>query len=230
VVSTQAAPALNSRCDTPTLVRRRIASATDSIAVVLRDHCAVLLRPALPSDVDVIFDGNCRFSEETLYRRFMSSRCPGRSLMRSLFEVDFVDHFAWVLIDPADGAVVGEARYVRDPDDPASAEIALSIADAFQGRGAGKVLMDTVAITAETAGVQWFTARILVCNAPMRGILNRFTVSWHQDEPGTVTALFSVPGEAELTVWPGLARCIRLNAARIIDADPTTAARRLRLA
>ena len=146
----------------------------------------------------------------------MSTRCPGPALLKSLFEVDFVDHFAWVLIDPASGAVVAEARYVRDPKDPASAEIAFSIADAFQGRGAGTLLMDAVAIAAKLTGVQRFTARMFVCNAPMRGILNRHAVQWSRDEPGIVTAFFAVPGDDELSVWAGLAKCIRRTAARII--------------
>ena len=80
--------------ETSAIARRRIAAATDPIALVLRDTRAVMLRPALPGDLDLMSKDGGRFSDETLYRRFMSSRCPGGSLLRSLFDVDFVDHFA----------------------------------------------------------------------------------------------------------------------------------------
>ncbi len=38
--------------------------------------------------------------------------------MNYLFEVDYVDHFVWVLTDGVDGPVVADARFVRDEADP----------------------------------------------------------------------------------------------------------------
>lgn len=183
--------------------------------MVLRDGRALLMRPALPGDADLIINGRNVFSDETVYRRFMSRGLPGPALLRSLFEVDFADHFAWVLVDPVSGALVAEARYIRDRDDPAAAEIALSVADAFQGSGAGSLLLDAVSIAAKSAGIQRFNARLLVSNIPMRCILNRFAVVWSHDEPGIVCASFPVPDDAGLTAWEGLARCIRRTAMQI---------------
>lgn len=216
-VSTQAA-AEHLRRDNRAAIRKNLASAADPIAVLLRDGRAVLLRPARAADVHLISEGEQGFSDETVYRRFMSRRRPGAGMLRSLFDVDFIDHFAWVLIDPAGGAVVAEARYVRDPADPGTAEIALSVADAFQGAGAGTALVDAVALTAGCVGVQRFTARTLVGNTAMRRILNRFPVTWSNDEPGIVAASFEMPDEADLGLWPGLARCIRRTALRIIGS------------
>ena len=34
--------------------------------------------------------------------------------MRYLFEVDYVDHFVWVMTDGVDGPVVADGRFVRD--------------------------------------------------------------------------------------------------------------------
>lgn len=47
-----------------------------------------------------------------------------------------------------DGPVVADARFVRDHDDLASAEIALNVADAYQGCGIGTLLLGALAITA----------------------------------------------------------------------------------
>jgi RimJ/RimL family protein N-acetyltransferase len=212
---TQAAAADAIR-ETRRALRQSLAASAGPIAVLLRDGRAVMLRPALPADVQLISEAEQGFSDETVYRRFMSRQRPSRRMLMSLFDVDFTDHFAWVLTDPTSGVVVAEARYVRDPADPLTAEVALSVADAFQGAGAGTVLIDAVAVAGDCAGVRRFTARTLVDNTAMRRILNRFEVTWSHDEPGIVSASFDVPAVDDLTVWPGLSRCIRRTAARII--------------
>ena len=43
---------------------------------------------------------------------------PTQSLMTYLFEVDYVDHFVWVMTDGPDGPGVADARFVRDENDP----------------------------------------------------------------------------------------------------------------
>jgi RimJ/RimL family protein N-acetyltransferase len=151
------------------------------------------MRPALPCDAERLSG----FSDETLYRRFMSRRPPAPALWRSLFEVDFVDHFAWVLVDPTRGPVVAEARFVRHVTDPGSAELALSVADGFQGAGAGALLVDALAIGAGAVGISRFTARIFLDNSAMRAILSRFEVVWTCDEPGVVSAAFDVPHDGK---------------------------------
>lgn len=213
-MSTQAAAADSLR-ETRVAIRKSLAESADPIAVLLKDSRAVLLRPALPADVQLISEAGRGFSDETVYRRFMSRQRPNRRMLMSLFDVDFTEHFAWVLIEPTSGVVVAEARYIRDPADPETAEVALSVADAFQGAGAGTGLIDAVSVAAHCAGVRRFTARTLVDNTAMRRILNRFQVTWSHDEPGIVSASFDVPEEDQLTVWPGLSRCIRRAATRI---------------
>ena len=64
--------------------------------------------------------------------------------MDYLFEVDYLDHFVWVLTDGVDGPVVADARFVRDEADPAVAEIAFIVGDDYQGRGIGTFLMEAL--------------------------------------------------------------------------------------
>ena len=82
-----------------------------------RDGTELLLRPVLPGDSARTVQRPRQFSGETLYRRFMSARIPSPALMHYLFEVDYVDHFVWVVTEP-DGSFVADARFVRDTGGP----------------------------------------------------------------------------------------------------------------
>lgn len=188
--------------------RQRLASFVTPIPVRVADGTELMLRPVLPGDGERSAGDAVEFSKDTLYRRFMSSREPSPALIHYLFEVDYVDHFVWVLAD-GDGPVVADVRFVRDVDDPAVAEIAFIVADGYQGRGIGSLLMDVLSISARVGGVQRFTARLLADNLPMRSILDRFGAQWVRDEPGVVTTEFDVPGPDQLRIGATMADEIR---------------------
>ena len=116
------------------------------VEVEFKDDTALMLRPVLPGDTERTNHPSVEFSSETLYRRFMSTRAPSAALMDYLFQVDYVDHFVWVLVDGVDGPVVADVRFVRNLDDPSSAEIAFIVADDYQGRGIGGFLMDALIV------------------------------------------------------------------------------------
>jgi protein lysine acetyltransferase len=173
----------------------------------------------LPGDSERSNSPTVEFSSETLYRRFMSTRAPSPSLMNYLFQVDYIDHFVWVLVDGVDGPVVADVRFVRDVEDPAVAEIAFIVADDYQGRGIGGFLMDAVTVAARVGGVQRFTARLLAENHGMRVILERFGAEWERDEPGVVTTTFEVPSIEELRIEPELAEEIRAMTRDVVRAS-----------
>jgi protein lysine acetyltransferase len=52
------------------------------------------------------------FSPETNYRRYLSACTPNEALLNYLSDVDYVDHFVWVVTDGVDGPVVADARFV----------------------------------------------------------------------------------------------------------------------
>lgn len=181
--------------------RQRLASFVTPIPVLLGDGVPLYLRPVLPADNERTIHGPIEFSGETLYRRFQSARTPTPSLMKYLFEVDYVDHFVWVMTGgEPDNPVVAHARFIRAGADPAVAEIAMTVADHYQGRGIGSFLMSALAVAADYGGIDRFTARVLVDNVPMRSILDRFGASWHREDVGVVVATVDIPKSANLPI------------------------------
>lgn len=173
--------------------RQRLAAIVQPVPIRLRDGTELMLRPVLPGDNERTVHGPVEFSSETLYRRFMSTRTPSKSMMAYLFEVDYVDHFVWVVADGLDGPIVADARFVRDEREPETAEVAFIVGDAYQHRGLGTFLMSALSIAAGVGGVERFTARVLSDNFPMRNILDRYGASWDRDDLSTVTTVIDVP-------------------------------------
>lgn len=179
--------------------RQRLAAFITPIPFEARDGTELMLRPVLPGDTQRVAHGHVMFSPETLYRRFLSVRTPTETVLNYLFEVDYVDHFVWVVTDGEDGPVIADARFVRDQDDPTIAEIAFTVADAYQGRGIGTVLFGALAVAAHVDGVTRFNARVLSDNLPARALLDRLDAPWIREEPGVVAATIEVPDPKQ---WP----------------------------
>lgn len=199
--------------------RQRLATYVTPIPVTLRDGTELHLRPVLPGDNERTVHGPVQFSSETFYRRFQSTRTPTPSLMAYLFEVDYVDHFVWVLTDgkAIDAPVVADARFVREAG-LSVAEVAFIVGDQYQGRGIGTFLFEALAVAARSEGIRRFTARVLADNLPMRTILNRYGAQWHRDEQGVVTTAFDVPLVRDLALPPELYSEIRAAARQVIRA------------
>jgi CRP-like cAMP-binding protein len=198
--------------------RQRLAAFITPIPVALRDGTELYLRPVLPGDNERTANGPVEFSSETMYRRFQSTRAPTKSLMTYLFEVDYVDHFVWVMTDGPEGPVVADARFVRDESDSTVAEVAFIVGDIYQGRGIGTFLMGALAVAAGYDGVQRFTARVLAENFAMRAILDQFGAVWHREDLGVVTTVIDVPEPRALAFSPELVKQIRGVTRQVIRA------------
>jgi protein lysine acetyltransferase len=198
--------------------RQRLAAYITPVRVRLRDGTGLCLRPVLPGDNERTTNGPVEFSSETLYRRFQSVRIPTASLMRYLFEVDYVHHFVWVMTDGPDGPVVADARFVREEADPSVAEVAFIVADAYQHKGIGSFLMGALAVAAKFHGVQRFMARVLADNYPMRAILDRSGARWHREDLGVVTTVIDVPRPRNPPFSAELTKQIRDVTAQVVRA------------
>ena len=128
--------------------------------VWLRDGSAVLIRPVRPADAGLLADGFARLSHH--------------------------DHEALGALDHASGGGVGIARYVRDRDDPHTAEIAVTVIDDWQGRGLGTELLTRLSERACQEGIRRFTAAVAADNAAMAGLLRTFGSDLVRREFGTL--------------------------------------------
>ena len=198
-------------------VRQRLAAFLSPIPVMLRDGTELLLRPVLPGDNVRTMQGHVLFSSDTLYRRFMSPRVPSPALMDYLAEVDYVDHFVWVMTDE-DGNPVADARFVRDDHDPVCAEIAFTVGDAYQGRGIGSFLIAALAVAATVDGVEKFSGRMLADNVAMRTIMDHYGAFWERDDVGVVTTVIDVPDLRDLPLTADMAAHIKRVARQVIRA------------
>ena len=197
-------------------VRQRLAAFITPIPIRVRDGTHLLLRPVLPGDDERTVHGHIQFSSETLYRRFMTARLPSPALMHYLAEVDYVDHFVWVVTDGSDP--VADARFVRDEADPTIAEIAFTVADAYQGRGIGSFLICALSIAARVDGVERFSARMLSDNLPMRTIMDRYGAVWQREDVGVITTVIDVPRRRDLHLKRDIADQIERVARQVIEA------------
>lgn len=153
----------------------------------LRDGTKVLLRPIEPEDRERLAEGLRRLSPRSRYLRFHTSvdELSDRQL-RYLTDVDGRDHVAWVAIDEDHPEVpgIGVARYVRLPDEPTVAEAAVTVADEYQGRGAGTLLLGLLAGAARGSGIRVFRNYVLAENRAMLDIFEALGVERGLEAPG----------------------------------------------
>jgi RimJ/RimL family protein N-acetyltransferase len=142
----------------------------DEERVTLPDGSAVVVRPIAPTDAPALLRGLEHLSPRSRYRRFLGTPHIGPAELRYLTDVDHRDHEALGAVDAATGEGLGVARYIREPGGD-SAEVAVTIEDAWQGRGLGTVLLTRLAERARAAGIRRFTGLILAENAPMRALM-----------------------------------------------------------
>jgi RimJ/RimL family protein N-acetyltransferase len=154
----------------------------------LPDGTPVLLRPLHRTDRAAFVAAFDRLSEETRYTRFMT---PVQRLTNAevdyFLDIDHRTHEALVALHGETGEQLGLGRYVSTPEVPEEAELAFTIADAWQGRGVGGVLLDALADLARERGITRLTADVLAENLPMRRLFARLPgATWSASEAGVV--------------------------------------------
>ena len=139
--------------------------------VVLRDGSPAVIRQ-VHSDAPLLADGFTRLSAASRWMRFLRPEDElSPAELRYCTKVDHHDHEALGALDDRTGRRVGIARYVRHAGDSQTAEIAVTVVSAWQGRGLGTELLTRLADCAHAEGVRRFTALVADDHAAMAGLL-----------------------------------------------------------
>jgi RimJ/RimL family protein N-acetyltransferase len=146
----------------------------------------VTIRAIRPDDRDALRAGFHKLSPQSRYRRFQGHVGDlSAAMLRYLTEVDGTEHFAIVAVleqkailglphvllerwRPAN-EIVGVARIIRLRG--STAEIAITVADALQGRGFGADLFKLLVEHAHRSNIDTLVAHVLPDNAPMLRLL-----------------------------------------------------------
>ena len=168
--------------------------------VVLRDGSKVVIRQVHRADAPLLADGFARLGPESRRLRFLRRKDElSAAELRYFTDVDHHHHEALGALDHTGGRGVGVARYVRDTGDPLSAEIAVTVADDWQGRGLGTELLAQLSGRARAEGIHRFTALVSADNAAMTALLRSASADPVHREHGTV--------EYEITLAPSEEPC-----------------------
>jgi acetyltransferase len=141
--------------------------------LTLKDSSQVRARPIRPEDAELELRFFKRLSERSRYHRFMQHlpELPPRMLAR-FTQLDYDRELALVALDPRDGEFIAVGRYAPNADGT-SAEFALTVADAWQGKGLGSALLNRLCQTAREAGYRALYGYILGDNHEMLELAHR---------------------------------------------------------
>jgi RimJ/RimL family protein N-acetyltransferase len=146
-----------------------LAALPQPLALRLRSGEAIAVRALVPEDRALVADAFERLSERSRFLRFFSPmpRLPERTL-DFLLGVDHCDHVALIALH--DGRAAAVARFVRDHDDRATADLAITVVDAYQGRGLGRALVGALCDAAAARGVRRLTMDVHPDNRVMQAL------------------------------------------------------------
>jgi len=149
----------------------------DSETVILKDGTQIVIRPIQPDDADDLQATFQRLSMESIYLRFLSFKkeLPDEEA-RYLASVDYTSRMAFVAICNEDDQdiVAGVSRYAMlDTGHPEIAESAVVVADEYQGRGLGKLLLWRLVNYARAKGIHFLRGNLQIGNNRMLDLVRR---------------------------------------------------------
>jgi RimJ/RimL family protein N-acetyltransferase len=142
--------------------------------LTLADGATLVVRPLERRDREALEQAIARLSETSRYLRFASPKPRlTKAELDHLVGVDHHDHEALLAYDPVTGEGVAVARYVGLRGEPGVAEIAVTVADAWQGRGVGSALTQLLMDRARAEGIHTLHAVALGENVRSARMLRR---------------------------------------------------------
>ncbi len=145
------------------------------------------LRPVHPGDAtrlgELFEDGLSRAARYSRFHGAVGRLSAAR--LAWMAEADFQRHAAFIVTRQEDGLehALGEGRWVRSAANP-GAEFALSVADAWQGRGIGRQLLSALVQAGREQGLPCLLGDVLPGNHAMQSLARgqRFGCCTHPDD------------------------------------------------
>lgn len=155
--------------------------------VVLRDGSTLAVRPIRRDDEADLARFFTDLSIESRVFRFFAAIAHADALAKKLVDVDYSSRYGLVATAGHERKLVGHAMYVTI--EPRKAELALAVADEYQGRGLGTILLGQLAEAAAASGIDVLEAIVKPENHRMLNVLREsgFPVTV-RSEPGEVHA------------------------------------------
>lgn len=133
--------------------------------VVLRDGSTVRIRAMQPADESGLGAMLNSLSEDSRWLRFYCLQNSAGLAAEAHREANLDHAFGLIACNGDDERVVGHAFYVAIDD--LRAEVAFTIANEFQGRGLGTILLGQLAQVAASNGIEVFEADVVAANHAM---------------------------------------------------------------
>jgi RimJ/RimL family protein N-acetyltransferase len=165
--------------------------------VRLRDGTLALMCMLQPEDRDQLAKAYERLSPESKYHRFLTG-VPGLSeamLDRLVGGVDGYNHVALVLFlldDRGVGTPAGVGRFVRYPEDPSTADVAVTVAEEYRGRGVASALLSEL-VAERPPGVRKLKTVVAADNRAAMAMLARLGAAEVTDSGACLDVLVELP-------------------------------------
>ena len=148
----------------------------------LADGINIVIRPIRPEDdaIERVFINE--LSGDAAYNRLLSARRLTPEEIRHLTRIDYDREMAFVavIVDSGQARLLGVARYVRDTD-ASGAEFAIVVADTWQHKGVGTLLLSTLLRHAHSAGIGRLHGITLATNQAMHALARKLGFARKQD-------------------------------------------------
>lgn len=137
--------------------------------IAVKDNEKIFIRPVRPSDADQMINLFEQLSPETVYLRFFSPiKEISRPMLIRMTQIDYDREIALIAFsgDKASRKIVGVSRIIFMPEGN-TAEFAIVLADAWQGRGLGKKLLHHALVCTKKYDIDTVWGPVITTNKGM---------------------------------------------------------------
>lgn len=149
---------------------------------------SVAIRAVRPEDLPAIAALLSGLSQRTVERRYLAPRVFGaEAAVHEAARLIQTDAGRLVLVAHAAGddeLILAVGELVRDQVEPHAAEGAMLVADAYQGEGIGRAVMERMGTAAKGAAISRVRATVNAFNRPMRRLIASFGSSYTASPTG----------------------------------------------